>query len=60
MPPNVPEEPALEELSTHDSDNESSTDPEDVAQGMREETRTKSHLEYEVGSGTKSGMEGKL
>ena len=32
-------------------------DPEDAAQRIREETHTKWHQEYEVGSGTKSGME---
>ena len=40
LPPEVPEDLAPLELSTHDFDNESSMDPEDIAQRMQEETRT--------------------
>ena len=60
LPPEVLEYPAPQELSTHDSDNESSMDPEDIARCMWEETRTKQRQEYEAGSGTKSGMEDQL
>ena len=60
FPPNVPEEPAPQELSTHESDNESSTDPEDAEQRKREDTRTKWKYEYEANSGTKYGMEDQL
>ena len=47
-------------MSIHDSDNESSMDPEDAAQCMWEETHTKWHQEYEAGSGTRLGMEDQL
>ena len=59
-PLDAPEEPAQKDLSTHDSENESSIEPEDVAQRMQEETHTKWCQEYESGSGTKSRMEDQL
>ena len=59
-PLDAPEEPAQKELSIHDCDNESSMDPEVEAQCMGEETRTKWHQEYDVGSGIRSGMEDQL
>ena len=58
--PNAPEEPAQKELSTHDSDNESSMNLEDATQCMREETHTKWCQEYDVGSGIQSRMEDQL
>ena len=54
------EYPAPSKLSAHDSDNESSTDLEDAAQWMRDETHTKWRQEYEAGSGTKYGLEDQL
>ena len=54
------ENPIPPELSTHDSDNESSMDPEDAAQRMWEDTRTKWWQEYEVDSSTRSGLEDQL
>ena len=59
-PPESPKYPSQKELSIHDSDNELSTDPEGEAQCMREETHTKWHQEYGVGSIIRLGMEDQL
>ena len=56
IPTEALEDPVPLELSAHDSDNESSTDPEYVAQRVWEKTRTKWWQEYEDGSGTKFGL----
>ena len=60
LPPKVPKDHIPQELSTHDYDNESSTEPEYAAKRMLEETHTKWCQEYETGSSTKSGMEDQL
>ena len=59
-PPNAPEEPAQKEMSIHNSNNESLMDPEAEVQCMWEETHTKCHQEYDVGSFIRSGMEDQL
>ena len=59
-PPDALEETTQKDLSIHHSDNDSLMDPKDVAQHMWENTHTKWHQEYEVGSGTRSGMKDQL
>ena len=48
----APDKPVQKELSVHNYNNESSTDPNAEAQCKWEETRTKWHLEYDAGSGS--------
>ena len=59
-PADAPDEPVHKKLSVHESNNELSMNPDPKAQHMREETQTKWHLEYDVGSGTLLGMEDQL
>ena len=59
-PVDAPDEPVQKDLNVHNSDNELSMEPEADTQCMREETQTKWHQEYDMGSGTQPGMEEQL
>ena len=59
-PADAPDEPLEKKLSVHDFDNESLIDLDAEEQCMQEETRTKWHLEYDAGSGTRLETEAQL